>query len=285
MILIHKFKQLRLTLVFLYLLVSLVQWQALALSSNTIVVSSWNIQNGEDFSQIIDEIKATKLKNSDLFVIQEIQTNQSINQAQVLAKMFGYFFVFKGRDAILSKFPIQKSGAIVINKSPKREAVWADVDVGGENYIRIYGLHLSYKVDISPFIQEIRGDEISVVIEHSKSFDGPVIVAGDLNTIGDMFWGEESEPAIVFLKDAGFNDAFEGEDFSTHLIFGRLDWIFSKGFDVEKSVVGNFSVSDHRWIQTNLVTTQSYQAVRPSWSDLLFSFPNFFPEVERAAKK
>ena len=221
-----------------------------------ITVGTWNIHKGKKLKQVMEEIEMTSLKDSDVLNLQEIMIKQG--QGEEVAKRFGYQFVSKGSNAIFTRFPIIASGHVVVNPETGRSAVWADLSTHRGTIVRVYCPHLSYKVKVSPFIPEIRGQETRRILEHAADFNGSVIVAGDLNTVGFFVGGHEDEETIILLKNAGYKDTLERVATRTHQLVGRIDWIFAKGLQTLWAVKGEYTGSDHRWMQSMLTVQPAY---------------------------
>ena len=200
--------------------------------------------------KIEGELENSPLRESTIISFQEIISKNG--QVEYLAKKYGYYYYYKGRNGVLSKYPITKSGFVIVNQDTDRKAIWVDLLIESSQPIRIYIPHLSYKIKINPFIADIRGKEMNQILEHTEAFDGPIIIAGDLNTIGFLFFGHSREPAILYAKRAGFVDAMKDIKYSSQRFVGRVDWILARGFKILTSTQGNYGGSDHRWIQSTL---------------------------------
>jgi MYXO-CTERM domain-containing protein len=160
--------------------------------------------------------------------------------------------VYEYSNAILSRWPIVRSGLVAANPAWARDLPWADIQPPAGPAFRIYSIHLTFRKGGNPFIGAARAAEIRRILIHARGFAGPVILAGDFNTIGWILGGQASEPAIELLEASGFVDAFSSVGGRTHSFLGRLDWIYTKGFAAADPVVGDFDGSDHRWLQANL---------------------------------
>jgi endonuclease/exonuclease/phosphatase family metal-dependent hydrolase len=219
----------------------------IAHASPVIHVATWNIHHGKNLDRLAEEMRTTSLGESEILNLQEIMVKEG--QAEKIANQFGYQYVSQGSNAILSKYPILASGSVLVNPDTGRRVVWADLSTHRGTTIRVYCPHLSYKVKMSPFIPEIRKTEMERLLAHAQDFQGPIIVAGDLNSVGYFLWGHENEPEIQLIKAKGYTDTLERVATRTNELVGRIDWIFTKGFKTAWAVKGDFAGSDHRWMQ------------------------------------
>ena len=160
-------------------------------------------------------------------------------------------------NAILSRWPIVQSGLIAANPAWARDLPWADIQPPNGPAFRVYSIHLTFKRHGNPFLGAARAAEIRRILLHARGFAGPVIVAGDFNTVGWIFGGQESEPSIELLEASGYVDAFGAVGGRTHALLGRLDWIYTKGFVATDQVLGDYDGSDHRWLKTSMAASNS----------------------------
>jgi endonuclease/exonuclease/phosphatase (EEP) superfamily protein YafD len=204
-------------------------------------VTSWNIQGGRNWADVQKEFLKRISPTSDIVTLQEAISETG--QPQVLAERGGYDLHFAGHDAILSRVEILERGVLTTNVQTGRVTPWIRVWNNGRTFL-VYSPHFSYKVKVSPFIREIRDQEMAVILNHAKGEDA--IIAGDLNTVGLIIGGETS---VDSAQNRGFSDALNSDGGATHLLLGRLDWILSRGLKIIYGKRGVWGGSDHRWIK------------------------------------
>jgi len=215
---------------------------------NSLTVAIWNIHDGNtwygtnNINNINRELE-NKISKQDIVFLQEVPHGEFLDNA---AKSSGYHKSGK-RNAILSKYPILNSDRVVINAAG-RAASWADIEYTNKTIIRVYSIHLSYKANGWLYIPEIRGAEFERLIDHAGTFDGPIIIAGDFNTADIIGSNLDKRPVFQAAYRANFMNAFHEQHCNTHMILGRIDWIFYKGMSVWLSGCGIYSGSDHRWM-------------------------------------
>lgn len=212
-------------------------------------VVAWNIHAEQSFSKLKKEFERNGFRDAEVIALQEAKDPVLTR----LASELGYEMVRDDSDVILSRLPIVEWGAVVVNTDTGRDATWATVDVPHLGPVRIYSPHFSYKVERNPFIPKIRKQEMKNLIAHADLFDGPSVVAGDLNTLGKVFFGQRKEPLVKVARDAGFVDAMKKCNRHTQragkfLPIGRIDWILSRDLERRSCMNGKFGPSDHRWL-------------------------------------
>ncbi|PCI39704.1 MAG: hypothetical protein COB53_02695 [Elusimicrobia bacterium] len=206
-------------------------------------VVSWNIHKGKHLARVEKELTSSSLSKASLFALQEVLTDQLSGVSHAA-----------GRDAIISRWKLKKRGHVLVNPETGRVAAWADAVSPDGTTIRIYSLHLSYKIGRNPFIPHVRTAEMRAVLDHADPVDGPIIVAGDFNTVGWFFCCNRSAPLLHLLHKRGYTDALAASnvDCNTQHIVGTVDWIFVKGLTPISATCGNYAGSDHKWIQATL---------------------------------
>ncbi len=179
----------------------------------------------------------------------------------------GWHGVFEYSNAILSRWPIIQSGLVAANPAWARDLPWADVQPPASPVFRIYSVHLTFRRGADPFLRAARAVEIRRILIHARGFAGPVILAGDFNTVGWILGGQASEPAIKLLRSSGYADAFSAVGGRTQAVLGRLDWIFTRGFAAADQLIGKYDGSDHRWLQASLTASDAAVTHAPPASD------------------
>jgi len=220
-------------------------------------IATWNIVGGKklfskksNYSNIENVIRKGDLKNSDFISFTEQGDPDQVAQ---IAHRLGYYYS-EGiwGNSILSKYKIVNTGSVVVNPVSMRQAAWADIEIENNEIIRVYAVHLSYKMKLNPFIPKIRGKEMELVLINASTFKGKVIIAGDFNTVRMIPIFMSNKPVLKNAKKYGYKNAFKKKRKLTQ-IMGQLDWIFARGVKkIVKSKIGKFSGSDHRYIYTSI---------------------------------
>jgi endonuclease/exonuclease/phosphatase family metal-dependent hydrolase len=211
-------------------------------------VCTWNINKGVKFQHILDELKTAPLAGCDILALQEVMPADKEKQAHMIADTMHATYARGGRDVIVTKLPVIRFGEVRLRSG--RNATWADIRSRSGITIRIYDVHLSYKIGINPFIPEKRKEEMEKILQHAKDFKGPVIIAGDFNTVGWLLGGQSSDPVPMLLRRFGYTEALtKGR---TNRLCGRIDWIFVKGMKMGQARLGNYAGSDHKWITADV---------------------------------
>ena len=211
-----------------------------------LTVCTWNIHKGKRWERVVRELRESKLASCDLLALQEVLTGEEGRQGEKLAEAHGASLAKAGRDVILSRVPVAASGELTVNPGTGRRAVWVDVEAAPGTLVRFYSLHLSYKVERSPFITHVRRAEMEAVLAHAEAFPGPVIIAGDFNTVGWFLGGHRDAPLLESLRRAGYREA--SPPGRTQWSGGKVDWIFVKGLKPRGGELGLYGGSDHRWL-------------------------------------
>ncbi len=223
-----------------------------AASAAELSVAAWNIHKGHNWDVVARAMHESPLAEADVVALQEVLTDEEGRQGQRLARIFGGRAIVVGRDVILSRLPVVSFGEVTVNPATGRRAAWADLRVAPKKTVRVYSVHLSYKVKKSPFIPDVRKEEMRRVLLHASGFPGPVVIAGDYNTIGWIVCCQESAPLLSMLEENGYSDATAGSPGRTQLWTGKVDWIFAKGLSASSSTRGRYAGSDHRWLLSGL---------------------------------
>jgi endonuclease/exonuclease/phosphatase family metal-dependent hydrolase len=217
-------------------------------SAEDLKIGTWNINKGKNFQRVLDELKTDSIAGCDVLALQEIMPADNEKQARMITSALQATHVREGRDVIVTKLPVIRFGEVQLRSG--RNATWADIRSRSGIIFRVYAVHLSYKIGINPFIPEKRKEEMGKILQHAKDFIGPVIVAGDFNTLGWLFGGQASDPVPILLRNRGYTEAsFKGR---TNMLCGRIDWIFTKGMKIKQVRLGNYAGSDHKWITAYL---------------------------------
>ncbi|NNF06322.1 MAG: endonuclease/exonuclease/phosphatase family protein, partial [Candidatus Eisenbacteria bacterium] len=167
-------------------------------------IASFNIK----FSKEIERATAVLLRNpmlreADILLLQEMDVEGVARIAKALDRCWVYYPATRHpqtkRDfgnAILSRFPIQDDHKVIFPHlgqfgRTQRIAAAATLLINGQA-VRVYSLHVATQIELGP---QRREAQVQAVIDDARSFDGPVIVGGDLNDyrLGHVF------------KDAGYH--------------------------------------------------------------------------------
>lgn len=208
---------------------------------NTLGIFSWNIFSSQPFDQV-KAFLTHELSFPDIFSLQEVTEAQTKSLAQSLKASYYH----AGNNGIISRYGITKQGIFTVNKKSGRPALYVEID--SLPAVRIYTVHLSYKVEtLRPLIPKIREQEARSILDHAAPLDIPVLITGDMNSLTGLE-PIHRETALEAILDNGFLDAFAYSPTATHLLLGRLDWIFYKDLDLIHSQVGSYKLSDHKWL-------------------------------------
>ncbi|MDA0207560.1 MAG: endonuclease/exonuclease/phosphatase family protein [Acidobacteria bacterium] len=218
--------------------------------SSTVRVATWNL----GALSSADQEKASRALALFADTVDVIALQECPDPGQPLTTQDGSKWqgIYEYSNAILSRWPIVQSGLVAANPAWARDLPWADIQPPAGPAFRIYSIHLTFKRHGNPFLGAARAVEIRRILIHARGFVGPVILAGDFNTVGWILGGQESEPAIELLQASGYVDALGSVGGRTQAVLGRLDWIYTRGFAAADQVLGNYDGSDHRWLQASL---------------------------------
>ena len=154
-------------------------------------VVSWNIQFAEQVPKALEEIQASSdLASADIILVQEMTREAIKDMAQVLGMhhVYGLAAVHPHHKKLfgngaLSRWPIVGDKAIqlpyeTLITGHRRIAVAADIDLGGR-LVRAISIHTATMVmDLDKRVDQARAARDSL-----GDFSGPVIMAGDFNTV------------------------------------------------------------------------------------------------------
>lgn len=215
--------------------------------ASLLCVLTWNIHGGRNHEKLIREMN-TELRTCQVWSLQEAGQETDAWLGEV-AEIQGRQQVQKHSNRILSTLPIVDGGAVPLPPDGHRSAVFADIQVAPDQLVRVYTFHLTYKHKGNPFVGSLRAQEIEGVLEHARSWNGPVVLAGDFNSLGYFLGGSSREPAIRSVLREGFEDAHGGRNRRTHTWAGHVDWIFSRFLELIRGDFGRKSGSDHIWLR------------------------------------
>jgi endonuclease/exonuclease/phosphatase family metal-dependent hydrolase len=245
-------------------------------------VVSWNMEYTSDLDAQIEALTThPELSKGDVYLLSEVDRcstrNGTRRAARLLAEALNAQYVYGieyvelsidrdvGGDtgqAIVSRRPL--SGAALTCHSShydwlatvdeprlgQRVVLHADVPVG-DTSVRVYALHLESN-DLFGDLRSVQSKELLDVAQR-LACERPQIIAGDFNA---PYCGA---PELELLRDAGFVDAIgvTGDVEKTHSAGFRLDYVFTKGFEiVDGGVVRGLDASDHDALWIDLTLTK-----------------------------
>lgn len=165
--------------------------------------------------------------------------------------------------AILSRRPLADLQAIALPyfnvrfNAGRRVALAATIDVGGTP-VRLFSVHLDNRLDAGQ-----RTRQLAPVIESAAGWDGPAIIAGDMNTspftwVGHVFpvpAGTHDDKIERFVRAHGFTTPVAASGPTHQWLSMRLDAIYTRGLRVgEFQVEHGVRESDHlpMWADVSL---------------------------------
>lgn len=238
---------------------------------DTLRVVAWNMEYSSNLDAQIDSlVDDPDLGAADVYLLSEVDrcsTRNGIRRAaRLLAERVQGDYVYGieyvelsiGRDiggdtgqAIVSRRPI-RGAALLCHSSQfdwfeseseprlgQRVVLHADIPAG-EGEVRVWAVHF----ESNDAFGERRAVQAKELLDASqaRACDRPQIVAGDFNAWYD------AAPELVVFKANGFLDALAelGDTESTHDSGRRLDYVFTRGFDItDGAVLREIRTSDH----------------------------------------
>jgi len=231
------------------------------IQKDELVVGTYNIQTGKNAQGLRDISRsAAIIKDVDIVGIQEVYAATWLggeNQAKQLAEHndFGWLFAATRQrwlrehrgNALLSKLPIKRwSIEMLPDQTGKqfRNLTTAFVDFNGHE-IAILVTHLHTKKG--------RMEQLQIVLEKFQQYEIAILL-GDFNTNSD------NELIKTLISDSEHTDAFALAKPDMDLS-QRIDWIFTKGFNVNSGNYEPIGVSDHPYYQVNLSLKEHYNSL------------------------
>jgi endonuclease/exonuclease/phosphatase family metal-dependent hydrolase len=238
-------------------------------------VATYNVHM-ESSASIIRAIQHNeRLSSVDLLLLQEIEAHadEGATRAEKIAAALemsvayapGYGLPGGGSHgvAILSRFPLRDIEVIelpyfhVVVNSARRAALAASITLGDEE-LRVYSVHLDNRINPGK-----RAKQMAPVLESARSFAGPVIIAGDLNT-SPFCWAGSLVPLPCGLQDNVMEAGARSHELqspvadigATSKWFAmKLDAVYTRGLVPGQSgVEHSVRLSDHlpMWIDLEL---------------------------------
>ena len=155
-------------------------------------VVTFNIRESREIDRAIEVLRSDSVRNADVVALQEMSESGVDRIARALHLNYAYYpAVIHHRTrgyygpAILSRWPIERSWKVMLphgswDRGQRRTATAAVVRADGLSVL-VYAVHLETVVKLSP---AKRAEQARAVTEDAKDFDGPVVIAGDLNDYG-----------------------------------------------------------------------------------------------------
>ena len=221
-----------------------------------IKILSWNIWYHGYFDQIT---KFLKESDADIIGLQEVVVGDKDRDIIGYLSALGYNHVFApvmkiedGRtmsNAIFSKFKITGSETIDLSEKDYRNALRADIEVGGKT-LHVFSTHLLHTHQKPSEIQDLQAKNLLKSLPSENT-----IVMGDFNTTPESEAIRIIEEVLVkadskldptaFFYEAGCNEGI------CKLTKGHLDYIFlSKNLKSHSFEIGDSKGSDHLPIST-----------------------------------
>jgi endonuclease/exonuclease/phosphatase family metal-dependent hydrolase len=160
---------------------------------DTIRVVTFNIEYALRVPQAIEGLRGQPLlRDFDVLLLQEMDAPGVDAMARALSANYVYYPSSRSpkthRDvgtAVLSPWPIEESTKVLLPHLSRitrhsRAVVAADLRIG-ERMVRVYSVHLSTPLGLSP---QQRRDQLEAVLADTALHDGAVIVGGDFNAKG-----------------------------------------------------------------------------------------------------
>lgn len=258
---------------------------------------TWNVQ-GRDIPRNYNHRKVKKFLKKNAFDVACIQEfpNDKKNMKEIhktksyelfLSKSFSHKRKTYNANVILSAFPMLQKKEISFPASDSEaykklehheECLFTDIHID-KKPVRIYNVHLSVK---AVGIKE-RLAAIKKIMSHAAEHDGPVVIAGDMNTVVprkgfarkiiQLYHNQPNESMIVDGKEYGGDERYIFDDaaaqngfkqvtdlmqstwavpYTNYELFNlKVDWIFIRDMSIERVKVGKY-ISDHRAVSCQL---------------------------------
>ena len=240
---------------------------------NQIRILSYNIKynseylrnNKDSFSALISFIQQ---QDADILVLPESRINSTNkNLRKKLDKIYPYNLgsEYEANEFYLETYVFSRYPIINVKQYDNRYIYEVDINLFDNYTIKLLACHLESNQSNSSFRKgegfinnikkgyEARNKEVKMICDSLSQYQGPLIIAGDLNDISG------SKTLNTLQKELNLNDAwwksgfgYGATSFSKHLFF-RLDHIlFSHHFKSTSIEIPKVDFSDHYPIVTNL---------------------------------
>jgi endonuclease/exonuclease/phosphatase family metal-dependent hydrolase len=217
---------------------------------------TFNVKFAEEIDAAIALLRENpRLRDADLIALQEMDDRGVDRIAQALSLNAVYYAAFlhptnqkNFGPALLTPWPVERGWKVLLphegyNRGQRRTATGADVRVG-EQLVRAYSVHLETRFGAS---EGDRRDQVGAVIEDAAGWNGPLVVAGDMN----------DDRVSQYFEAHGFHWA--NRKAGASMWFLALDHVFLRGFNsfsgaIRSGVEDQGGASDHKpvWIEAPL---------------------------------
>lgn len=229
-----------------------------AVAPRVLRVVTFNVKFAEEIDAAIALLRGnSRLRNADLIALQEMDDRGVDRIARALSLNAVYYAAFlhptnqkNFGPALLTPWPVERGWKVILphegyNRGQRRTATGADVRVG-ERLVRGYSVHLETLFGMSA---SERRDQAGAVIEDAAGWNGPLVIAGDMN-------------------DASIPEYFEAHGFrwatreaGASMLFLALDHVFLRGLTafsaaIRSGVEDPIGASDHKpvWVEAPLAS-------------------------------
>jgi endonuclease/exonuclease/phosphatase family metal-dependent hydrolase len=230
-----------------------------ATSGPQFTVMTLNLAKVTDVDAIIRE-----LRPADVLMFQEVvrPSDKVPSVAEQVAAKLGLYVHFASPDgigtesgiAILSRFPLtdvklHKVAQVHLVFRTRRRVLLAATVQTPNGPVRVVCAHLDTRINPGDRLKEL-----GPAIEDTKSFNGPALIAGDLNT-NDMQWvshvvpvpwpGWQASRVRDLMAQNGFHTPFVNRRATFDHLGMQLDWIFLRNLAAAKAEIVPMDFSDH----------------------------------------
>jgi endonuclease/exonuclease/phosphatase family metal-dependent hydrolase len=257
-------------LIFTTLLLGCLATAVEAFPGTRIVIASVNTHGETSHEKMIRDL--SQGARPDILLLQEVDGSREERRkmAQALGVALGLSYLHlpelppstNGDGLVtLSRFPLKNAGIVrlkhfdLVFRNRRRIALAQTVETPFGD-ILVFNLHLDTRLN-----PQQRLEQLSPVLEISRSENRPVVIAGDFNT-GDYRWlynlvpvpyrGGQTGSVVKRMAASGFQTPF-GNAGPTHDHLGlRLDWVFLRGLKSFSVGIKELGFSDHHAIWTEV---------------------------------
>jgi endonuclease/exonuclease/phosphatase family metal-dependent hydrolase len=222
-------------------------------------VMTLNLAKVTDVDAIVKE-----LRPADILLFQEVvRTGEGVpSVAERIAQKLGFHVQFASPDgwttfsgiAILSRFPLSDTTIHNVTRvnlvfRSRRRILLAATAQTPAGPVRVICAHLDTRINPAERIREL-----GPAIEDTTRFNGPSLIAGDLNT-NDMQWvshvvpvpwpGWQATRVRDLMAQSGFHTPFVNRRATFDHLGMQLDWIFLRKLAASKAEIVPLDFSDH----------------------------------------
>lgn len=242
----------------------------------TLRVVTWNVHLGRPLGAAPGEPRIAEILSSDpalggveLLALQELCGNEGRWQLEYFAEAMrqrhgAAYTAFVRVDpddpmmcergqALISAHPIVDFGRVELPRVRQTRAfLWADVLMpnanGDPSPLRVYVPHFENRSTLGTGVMG-RLEQARAVVEHLEAWRAqhpgtPVLLLGDLNSVGQLINPSSREPAINLLS-RHLEPSLQAHHATMTSWPWQVDWIFSGGLELVFSEVARVEGSDH----------------------------------------